>query len=111
MEDLPTDQTDTPSHPLLQSQFSVPNLPTGKLSRGSPTPVRTRQLFQERLHRRHNSFSGGIDAHVVPLNEENSASLLEIATNLLKTAPVALCGGQYHNDDELILLPKEDMER
>ena len=107
MECSSTDQTVISSPYVFQTQSSVPNIPAGQLSRGSPVPVRAKPMSDSRFHRRHNSFSGGIDANVVPLNEGHSASLLEIATNLLKNAPVALCGGQYRNEDELVLLPNQ----
>ena len=94
------------------AQSSVPNLPASNSNNASPTSARAQVQAEHSLgHRRHNSFSGGIDAHLVPWSPgalAGSGSLLEMATALLRTAPAAFCGAHLANDDELCLSPPNE---
>lgn len=93
-------------------ESNLPHLPASNSNCASPTSARALVQTEHGLgHRRHNSFSGGIDARLVPWSSGSLASggsLLEMATALLRTAPVAFCGSQLTNEDELCLSPPNE---
>ncbi len=95
-----------------ETQSSVPHLPASNSNCASPTSARALVQTERGLgHRRHNSYSGGIDAHLVPWSSGSlggGGSLLEMATALLRTAPAAFCGSQLANEDELCLSPPNE---
>ena len=101
----------TVSHSVV-AESSAAHLPASNSNCASPISARALVQTEHGLgHRRHNSFSGGIDAHLVPWSSGSLASggsLLEMATALLRTAPAAFCGAQLANEDELCLSPPNE---